>query len=59
MKRSNGFIYKGQVYHLVDTPKGKFCKVCAFKDLCIPCADSPACGKIQHYERKESKTANK
>jgi hypothetical protein len=53
MKRTNGFVYKGHIYILVDTPKGKLCKLCVFKDLFVPCADSPGCGKDKHYERKK------
>lgn len=49
MERTKGFVYKGKVYSLINTPKGKLCKLCAFKDLFDPCATSPGCGHSQHY----------
>jgi hypothetical protein len=51
MERTKGFIYKGHIYVLVETPKGKLCRLCAFKDLTSPCADSH-CSKETHYIKK-------
>lgn len=51
MKRTKGFTYKGHIYELIDTPKGKLCKLCVFKDLSDPCAVSPGCGHNQHYKK--------